>query len=384
MKIVIAPNAFKNSLDAASAAAAIRAGLERSRLVADLLEFPVGDGGDGTAALLVRHLGGHWVPADVHDPLGRTIPACVGLVDDGRTAIIEMADASGLRLLQPHEYDPLRTSSRGTGELIRKALDLGAGQILLCIGGSATVDGGMGILQALGARFSDDQGAPLEATPLSGERMAGIDLADLDGRIFHTHLTILCDVDNPLLGPHGAAHVFGPQKGAGPAAVSYLESVLSRLSQLVQQRTGKDIRSIKGGGAAGGVAACLQAICNATLLGGAEYFLEKTRFDDALRQADLVITGEGSIDKQTLRGKGPWAVASMAKARSIPVIGLAGNIPRDDDSDLGMLFDVLLPINSGGTLPAAALAGTRENLFRTAYNLGNLISIAGLSASNTR
>ena len=370
MQILVAPNAFKNSLPAADAADAIKEGLIKSGLPCDCRCFPVGDGGDGTGELIIRHNQGIMIPAKVNDPLGRMTNASFGLIDNGTTAIIEMADASGLRLLKPDEYDPLHATSFGTGELIRLALDKNISKIILCIGGSATVDGATGILQALGVRFVDKNGNELNKAIEQLNNLAFIDLSALDKRILNCQLIILCDVENVLLGESGAAAVFGPQKGATPGDILQLETALTKLRDVILQQTGKDISNIKHGGAAGGVAAVLFALLHAELVNGIEQFMLVTHFDDALSNMDLVITGEGSIDLQTLQGKGPFGVAKLAKKKALPVIGLAGRIPTTIPPELKQYFDLLLMINEEPYELTMALKNTRANLERTSYHLG--------------
>jgi glycerate kinase len=382
MHILIAPNAFKNSLSAAEAAAAIREGLMESLLRCTCECFPVGDGGDGTGELIIKHCGGVEVPADVHDPLGRKIHSSFGLIDDGKTAVVEMANASGLRLLKPGEYDPLHANSTGTGELMKHALDNGVNKIILCIGGSATVDGGTGILHSLGIHFSDAQGKILNPLPEKLNDLDRVDDSGLDKRILNSRLVVLCDVQNVLLGKDGAAITFGPQKGAGLAEIIKLEEGLTKLRDVVFQKTGTDMAMMKYGGAAGGVAAGLAALLNAELVSGIEEFLSLTHFEKALSRADLVITGEGSIDIQTLQGKAPFGVARMAKEKvkwsdrqGLTVIGLAGKVPLKTPPELKPYFDVLLSINHEPMDLPKALANTRHNLYRAAKALGNLLSL---------
>jgi glycerate kinase len=297
------------------------------------------------------------------------------VTSEGQAAVIELAAASGLRLLRPDEFDPLHSSSFGTGELIKFALDRGVSEIVLAIGGSATVDGAAGILQALGVRFLNAGGNALTNLPEALVDLDYVDVSGLDGRILKCSLIVLCDVDNLLLGAQGAARVFGPQKGATPEAVSKLEVALAKLSEVFLRQTGKDMSRTKCGGAAGGVAASLQAFLNAKLVSGIEYFLDATGFDAALHKADLVITGEGSIDDQTLHGKGPVGVAARAKAKNIPVVGLAGAVPLKPNSLLRQYFDVLLPIGAGVVEVEVALGQTALNLERTAFELGNLLAL---------
>ncbi len=375
MHILIAPNAFKNSLSASAVADAISRGLRESKLHCSSECFPAGDGGDGTAALIVKKLDGVFIPVEVHDPLGKKIKTSFGLTDNGNTAVIEMADASGLRLLKPGELDPWHASSMGTGELIKRALDKGVNRIILCIGGSATVDGGCGILQALGARFIDDRGKILSAIPESLVELAEIDTSSLDKRIFTVELIVLCDVENTLLGENGAAAVFGPQKGATAEDIRKLEQVLGRLQDIALLQTGKDMAVIKHGGAAGGVAAGLHVFLGARLVNGIDYFLDITGFDEALQKADLLITGEGSIDIQTLQGKGPFGVARRAKNKNIPVIAFAGKVPLEPDAALMQYFDVLLSIGNEPVEISTALQNTRDDLIRTATQTGNLLAL---------
>lgn len=373
MHLLLAPNAFKNSLDAADAAAAMQEGFQQSKLNCTCECFPVGDGGDGTGELIILHCKGETLTTEVHDPLGRKIKAGFGLIDDGKTAVIEMANASGLRLLKPDEYDPLQSNCFGTGELIRQALDKGVNKIILCIGGSATVDGGTGILRALGVRFSDANGNELNNLPQTLNELSSIDVSGLDKRILNCRLVILCDVENVLLGKDGAANTFGPQKGASLSDIIKLEAGLTKLRDVVLQQTGKDMAQLKHGGAAGGVAATLAVLLHAEPANGIEQFLLLTQFEKALNKADLVITGEGSIDLQTLQGKGPFGVAKMAKQKNIPVIGLAGKIPLEIPMALQNYFDVLLCINHKPVDITKALAETRNNLKRTAKTIGDLL-----------
>jgi glycerate 2-kinase len=381
MRIVIAPNAFKNSLDAAGVADAIKMGLEQSHLKCTLQCFPVGDGGDGTAELLINHLNGEIISAEVHDPLGRKISSSFGLIDEGRTAVIEMANASGLRLLQANELDPLHANSYGTGELMMEALNKGVDKIILCIGGSATVDGAAGLLQAVGFGFLGRNGQALTGIPESLVELDTIDFSKVDERIHDCKITVLCDVENKLLGSEGAANVFGPQKGAGADDVIKLESSLAKLREVVLQQTGKDMAEIKHGGASGGMAAGLAALLDVELVNGIDYFLSVTNFDKALENADLVITGEGCIDIQTLQGKGPLGVARKAKGMGIAVIGLAGKVPLESIGELNDYFDVLMSINHEPMEVSLAMLQTRGNLVRTARAVGNLLSYATNHAS---
>jgi len=382
MHILIAPNAFKNSLDANSAAQAIRKGLEESNLSCTCSCFPVGDGGDGTAALLLQRLGGRILPVSVHDPLGRKIDSRLGLIDKDKTGVIELADASGLRLLKPGEYNPLRSDTYGVGELMKCALDLKVGKIILCVGGSATVDGGGGMLKALGVKFLSPVQRQLEYIPSGFTDLASIDTSTLDSRILETELIVLCDVNNKLLGKDGAAAIFGPQKGATVEEVRELETCLQRFRDIALEKTGRDMAVMKYGGAAGGTAAGLSVFLDARLINGIDYFLEITGFDAALEESDLVITGEGSIDSQTLQGKGPFGVAVKAKEKNIPVIGLSGSLDPDEHKLLHQYFDALVSINDEGVELSKALENTSINLTRTARALGDFLQSGNRSFIN--
>ncbi|MFC7526520.1 glycerate kinase [Parapedobacter sp. GCM10030251] len=378
MHVLIAPNAFKHALTAQQAALAIQAGLEASKLTCTCECFPIGDGGNGTGELILDRLGGYSVEVRVDDPLGRPVTASFGLIADGQTAVIEMAHASGLHLLKQNELNPLRTNSFGTGQLMKAAMDRGVRKIIIGMGGSATVDGGSGILAALGVRFLDAAGATITDLPFGLSRLHSLDCTSMDGRLADCEITVLCDVDNPLLGKNGAAAVFGPQKGATPEMVGALEERLRQFAAVVESVTGHNIADFPSGGVAGGASAGLVGILNAKLANGIDYFLQLTHFDDSLSKSQLVITGEGSIDSQTLRGKGPYGVAKSARQMGVPVLGLAGGVPVQIADELNAYFDGLMPIGNAPTSLAEALPLTGINLTRTALQLGNLIAALGI------
>lgn len=373
MHILIAPNAFKNSLSAEAAAAAILRGLEESRLRFTAECFPVGDGGDGTGDLLIARLGARKIEVLARDPLGRERKTYYGITREGDTAIIEMANASGLRLLMQDKLAPLKASSQGTGDLLRDALGHNPRRILIGMGGSATVDGGTGILAALGVRFLDKAGQRIKNLPAGLVDLAAIDISNLDPRFGTTDITVLCDVNNPLLGPEGAAAEFGPQKGASPQEVKQLEAALQRFAGIVRRQLQIDLTHLPKGGTAGGAAAGLHAMLGANLVDGIDFFLKSTGFEAALAKADWVITGEGSLDEQTLQGKAPYGVANAAKKKGIAVIGLAGRLPKEKNSSLENYFDVLLPINHEALPLKEALADTAANLTATARAVGNML-----------
>ncbi|GAB2984224.1 glycerate kinase [Mucilaginibacter puniceus] len=374
MHILIAPNAFKNSLTAQAAAKALQRGLLESKLHCTTECFPIADGGDGTGDLILDKLNGSLVNVTVNDPLGRPINGSFGFIEDGKTAVIEMANASGLRLLKPGELNPMQASSYGTGQMILSALGKGVDKIILAMGGSATVDGGCGILSALGVQFWDIDGNALQPNPASLIYLATIDTSGLDVRILNTEIVVICDVDNRLLGDKGAAAVFGPQKGASPEDVKQLEQVLTSFSETALEQFGKNMAELKYGGAAGGSTAGIHAFLNAQLVNGIDYFLKLTDFEASLQKADVVITGEGSIDEQTLQGKGPFGVAKLAKAHNIPVIGVAGKIPQQDSAQLSEYFRQLININPEPVDLQTAIKNTEQNLVRTGKDIGEFLA----------
>jgi glycerate kinase len=324
MKIICAPDSFKGSLSAAAAAAAMAAGALHAAPRLSVLRVPLADGGEGTVDALVGARGGATVSVDARDPLDRPIRAPIGLLG-AEMVVVEMAAASGLPLLRPEERDPFRASTYGTGQLLRAALDRGAREIILGVGGSATVDGGAGALQALGARLLDATGAEIPGGNAGLARLHQVDLRGIDPRLAHVRLRIACDVRNPLTGPAGAAAVFGPQKGARPPDIEVLDANLARLAAVLRRDTGMDIASLPGSGAAGGLTAGLLAI-GATTEPGIELILDATRFDALLADADLVITGEGRLDRQTAQGKVVSGVMAHAARQQVPVVALAGSV----------------------------------------------------------
>lgn len=372
MNILIAPNAFKNSLTANDSANAILDGLMRSRLYGNFVCFPIGDGGDGTGTLLAERFGGTKLEVDVKDPVGRKVLSSYYIVENGKTAIIEMATASGIRLLDNCELDPLHATSVGTGELMVDAMSKGVEKVIIGMGGSATVDGGVGILHALGMHFLDSHGQIL-TTPENLSTVSKIDDTKLDKRIKDIEIIVLCDVNNKLLGPEGAAAMFGPQKGASPEEIRILNSGLLRFSEMIFRHNGKNISDLKYGGAAGGAAAGLGGLLNATLVNGADYFLQVTGFEAELKNFDLLITGEGSIDDQSLQGKGPVRAAHLAKKNGLVVIGLAGKVPLHSSNELSKYFDIILAIGDKPSSMSEAIAHTRFNLSRMSTEIGNLL-----------
>lgn len=326
MKIVVAPNALKGSLGAAAAAQAMSAGVRLAAPAAEVVQVPVADGGDGLLEVLGSGRDLERIPCSVTGPLGCPVDAALLYAADRQLAVIEMATAAGLALLPPTGLDPMQATTFGVGELLQLALDRGAQHIILGIGGSATSDGGTGLARALGARFLDAHGNDLPGNAAALTRIRRINLEALDPRLAQVRIDVICDVDNPLLGTAGAARVFAPQKGASPAQVEAIEAGLENLADLVEQQLGRDIRGLRGGGAAGGLGAGLAALLQADLRPGAELVLELAGFEAALTGASLVVTAEGRLDSQTVHGKAPAAVARLAQRHGIPCIAIAGSL----------------------------------------------------------
>ncbi len=375
MKIIIAPDSFKESVSASRCAQAIKAGFVSIFPQAECVCLPIADGGEGTVEAMVEATDGKMVMLPVMGPMGDFVGAFYGLSGDGQTAFIEMAAASGLMLVPAGERNPLRATSYGTGELIRHALDAGVRHIILGIGGSATVDGGMGMAQALGARFLDERG---ESVGLGGgalQRLVKIDLSDLDPRLHDCRIEVACDVDNPLLGERGAAAVFGPQKGACIEMVAVLERGLQNYARVMLAATGQDVAPMVGGGAAGGMGAAARVFLNATLKSGIDIVLEAVHLEEALRDADLVITGEGRIDSQTIGGKAPVGVARIAKKYAIPVIGIAGVLGDGVEAVHQHGIDAVFSILPALAPLAEVLDRGEQNLYACARNIACAIKL---------
>ncbi|HBG95311.1 MAG TPA: glycerate kinase [Chromatiaceae bacterium] len=332
MKIILAPNALKGSCMASSAAAAMAAGVVRAVPDAELVQIPVADGGDGLADVVTHALGARPKRFRVAGPRFDPLDAELAWLPDTQTAVIEMALASGLALLAETERDPMRTTTLGTGELMRHALDLGARTLVVGIGGSATNDGGIGMAAALGYRFLDRAGEPVD--PVGGHlaQIDRIDAAEVDARLADVRVEAICDVDNPLIGTQGAARVYAPQKGADAQQVALLDTGLAHLADVIARDLGIDTRDLPGAGAAGGLGAGLLAFCGAALRPGADVVLDLVGLERHLAGADLVLTAEGRIDGQTRFGKAPGAVAAHAARLGVPCIAIAGSVGDDADA----------------------------------------------------
>lgn len=375
-KVVIAPDSFKESLSALEVAEAIERGFRQVYPQAQYVKLPMADGGEGTVDSMVAATGGEIVWVEVTGPLGQPVQAFYGLLGDGETAVIEMAAASGLHLAPKALRDPRITTSYGTGELILAALERGVKAIILGIGGSATNDGGAGMMQALGARLLDDKQNPLLPGGTALAQLAQIDLSEVDPRLQQVSVTAACDVDNPLCGPHGASAVFGPQKGATPEMVTQLDSALSHFGSLLQQATGREVINTPGAGAAGGMGAALLGMLNARLRPGIEIVIETLRLEEALCDADLVITGEGRLDSQSIHGKTPIGVARVAKRHGLPVIGIAGSLSKDYQVVHQHGIDAAFSVLDRIVTLDEALTEAADNLEVTARNVAAVWQLA--------
>ncbi len=375
MKIIIAPDSFKESVSASRCAQAIKAGFVSVFPQAEYVCLPIADGGEGTVEAMVEATKGKMVMLPVMGPMGNLVGAFYGLSGDGQTAFIEMAAASGLMLVPAGERNPLRATSYGTGELIRHALDAGVRHIILGIGGSATVDGGMGMAQVLGARFLDEHGENVGLGGAALQRLVTIDLSDLDPRLGECRIEVACDVDNPLLGERGAAAVFGPQKGACIEMVAVLERGLQNYAQVLLAATGQDVTAIVGGGAAGGIGVAANVFLNAALKPGIDIVIAAVHLEEALRDADLVITGEGRIDSQTVGGKAPIGVARIAKKHGIPVIGIAGVLGDGVEAVHQHGIDAVFSILPALAPLAKVLERGEHNLYACARNIACTIKL---------
>lgn len=373
MKFVIAPDSFKESLTALEVATAIETGFKRVFPNAEYVKLPMADGGEGTVQSLVDATQGKLIECEVTAPLGDKVKSFFGLSGDGKTAIIEMAAASGLHLVLPEKRNPLLTTSYGTGELIKQALDLGVENFILGIGGSATNDGGVGMLQALGMQCLDAQGKSIGFGGAELARIAKIDVQQLDPRLQQVHIEVACDVNNPLCGERGASAIFGPQKGATPDMVKQLDAALSHFAEIAERDCGKQIRDHAGAGAAGGMGGGLLLLPNVQLKAGVQIVLDTLRLADYVKDADVVITGEGRMDAQSIMGKTPIGVARTAKQFNKPVIAIVGCLREDYDVVFDHGIDAVFPIiRQLGELPDILKQG-EQNLISAAQNVARVL-----------
>ena len=379
MKLVIAPDSFKESLSARAVAEAIAAGWARVYPDAELLLCPMADGGEGTVDALLSATGGKLQQTRVSGPLGDPVEAHWGLLPDAQ-AIIEMAEASGLHRVEPGRRDVLAASSHGTGELIRAALDAGVRRIVLGLGGSATNDGGAGLLAALGVRFLDREGQELPLGGAALARLSQIDLTGLDTRLAQVEVMVAADVDNPLCGPRGASAVFGPQKGASPEQVAQLDEALGHYADVMAATLGEDLRDFPGVGAAGGLGFAARAVLRAGFRPGVELVAELSGLAQAVQGADLVITGEGRLDGQSLHGKTPVGVARIARAAGVPVIALAGSLGDGYQRLYAEGIGAAFSLAPGPLSLEQAMQQAADQLSARAADLARLWQIAGMAA----
>jgi len=381
MRVVVAPDSFGGALDSVAVARAISAGWLRARPDDEVLSAPMADGGEGTLAAVAAALGERAAirSATVHDPLGREVEADWLLLDDGHTAFIEMAAASGLARLTDAERTPASAriaSTRGTGELLRAALDAGVEKAMVGLGGSATTDGGAGMLSALGIRFLDEGGGALPPGGAALARLARIDVSGQDSRLASVEIVVASDVTNPLTGSHGASATYGPQKGADPPTVNELDAALTVYGDAVGLAVGRAIAALPGAGAAGGTGAALLGFANAAMRPGFAVVAEMAGLQAALAEADLVITGEGRADEQTLAGKTAMGVAQLASQAGVPVVLLCGGLgPGAEVLDAAGLFALIQPIPDRPMNLADAMADTDRQLVNAAERLARVIGL---------
>lgn len=374
-KIVIAVDSFKGTMSSVEVCNLIEKGIHQILPTVSTVKVPIADGGEGTVDAFLAAAGGQKITVRVKDPLFREIDAYYGLLADQTTAIIEMATASGLPLVEDKK-NPRQTTTYGTGQLILDALNRGCRKLIIGIGGSATNDGGIGMAAALGVKFLDADG---QAVPLNGqglEKLCHIDLAGKDPRIDQCEISVACDVDNPLYGEKGAAYVFGPQKGADPAMVKYLDQNLQNYAAVLQRALGIDVQTIPGSGAAGGLGAGLLAFTPARLKSGIDIILDHVGFNEIIAAADLIITGEGKIDGQSLRGKVPIGIAARAKQIGIPVVAMVGDIGEDTEAVYEKGIQAILSINRVAVPFEKAKLRSKEDLLETAKTLARILQLS--------
>lgn len=374
MKIVIAIDSFKGSLTSAEAGSAAAEGILRVFPACETVVLPVADGGEGTTDIFLHLDGCERVEVTVRGPLGERAAAVYAVLPGG-TAVMEIAQAAGLEMVSPEKRDPLETSTFGVGQMIRDALDRGCREIILGLGGSATNDGGLGMLTALGARFFDEAGAPVGVSGRDLLRVKAADLSGLDPRLSKCVVRAACDVDNPLCGPRGASAIYGPQKGADPGTIAALDAALARYSRILASVGCPDVAAEKGAGAAGGLGYAIRLLPRSSLEPGADLLLEAAGLWEQLAEADLLVTGEGRLDAQTAMGKCPSVAASFGRKAGVPVIALAGSVDAGFRSGEGTDIDAAFPVVQGPcTRPEAMERETaRENIRRTAEQVFRLL-----------
>jgi len=378
MKIVVAPDSFKGSISAKDAALSIKRGIIKAYKDIDVVCVPMADGGEGTVQPMVDATGGKIIYTKVQGPMLREVGAFYGILGDGKTAVIEMAAASGLPLVSGYEKDPRIASTYGTGELIRHALDEGCERIIMGLGGSATNDGGQGMAKALGVKFLDKQGRDVGCGGGSLDKLHSIDVSGMDKRIKNCEVILACDVENPLCGPTGATYVFGPQKGAKDGLLEILDKNLAHYANIINSALDIDIKDYPGAGAAGGLGGGALAFLKAKMRKGVEIVIEMVGLDEHVKDADLVITGEGMMDYQTQFGKTPFGVAKAAKKHDVPVIALVGKIGKGADALYDLGIDSIFSIVDGPMTLEDAMMNGEKLLEDTAERVMRFYRIKGV------
>ncbi|WP_227763764.1 glycerate kinase [Zhaonella formicivorans] len=375
MRVVVAPDSYKGSMSAVEVADIIEKGLKTVFPDAEISKVPIADGGEGTVDAFLAALGGERRELEVTGPLGDKVKAFFGILPGGETAVVEMAAASGLPLVPPEKRNPLVTTTYGTGELIKAALEAGCSTIIVGIGGSATNDGGMGMAQALGIGFYDSRGEELGFGGENLGKLAKIEMAGLNPKVKTAKILVACDVDNPLCGPHGASAVFGPQKGATPEMVEVLDRGLACFARVIKEQAGADIFNMPGAGAAGGLGAGLVGLLGAELRPGIEIVIENTGLAEKISGADLVITGEGRTDFQTARGKAPVGIARLAKKYQVPVIAISGSLGDGYQEVYEAGLDAVFSIVPGPITLDMAMQKGKDYLLGQVVNIARLVSL---------
>ncbi|ACD51914.1 glycerate kinase [Clostridium botulinum] len=375
MKFVLAPDSFKESMTSKEACEAMERGIKKVIPNAECIKVPMADGGEGTVEALVESTNGEIHEVEVLNPLGQKVNACFGILGNKTTAVIEMATASGIQLIKREDRNPLITTTYGTGELIKAALDKGIKHIIIGIGGSATNDGGAGMIQALGGKLLDSNGSEISFGGGALNKLENIDLSSLDSRLKDTTIEVACDVTNPLIGEKGASAIFGPQKGATLEVVKELDTNLAHYADVIKRCLGKDIAYAEGAGAAGGLGAALLAFLDGKLKRGIDLVIKHTDLSEKVKGADFLFTGEGSIDSQTIFGKTPIGVAKVAKKENVQTIAFAGRVGKGVENLYPEGIDAIFGILTGVTDIDEALALGKENLERCTENVARVLGI---------
>ncbi|MGL5067463.1 MAG: glycerate kinase family protein [Sarcina sp.] len=376
MKFILAPDSFKESMTSKEACNAMEKGIKKVIKNAECVKLPMADGGEGTVEALVEATNGEFVSVKVTPPMGeRKIGALYGLLGDGKRAVIEMATASGIGLVKREDRNPMIATTYGTGELIIDAMNRGVNHIIIGIGGSATNDGGTGMLRALGVKFYDENGKELEQGGGALLKLSKIDISGMDIRLKNLTIEVACDVTNPLIGETGASKVFGPQKGATPEMVGILDKALTNYANIIKKDIGIDVAYVEGAGAAGGLGAALLAFLNGELKKGIELVIKHTGLETVIKGADFVFTGEGAIDSQTIYGKTPMGVASVAKKYGVKTVAFAGKVDEGSENLYEVGIDAIFSIMRGVSNIDRALEEGKVNLEKTTESVVRLLNI---------